>query len=125
MQSSPPIGAITDDYFHNPGYIGKVVTVTGRVTRVITPTSFVLTGQEFDDDSILVLSSRQPVPEGSMVTVTGEVQRFRYTTFSGDYHLPGVDRYRSFNGEEFLIAHAIQDVVTPTPAPAKPSATSS
>jgi hypothetical protein len=74
-EQSPEITDITEDYFSNPSYLGKTVTVTGDVTRVITPASFVLTGDEYDDDSILVLSAQHlDVRQGEQITVTGEVQ---------------------------------------------------
>ena len=117
VQQSPDITDITEDYFSNPSYLGKTVTVTGDVTRVITPASFVLTGEEYDDDSILVLSAQHlDVREGEQVTVTGEVQRFEYTAYEGGYGLDDDDGYIEFAGEEFLVAARPGGPASPAPS---------
>lgn len=105
VQPSPPVGAITDPYFSNDAYIGRTVTVTARVSKVITDRSFVLTGEEYGDDSLLVLSAPGIEAErGEEVTVTGVVRTFTYGAYFNDYDLGGADSYEDFDAEEFLVA---------------------
>lgn len=105
VQPSPEIGAITDPYFSNDDYIGRTVTVTAEVTQVITDRSFVLTGDEYGDDSLLVLSAAGIDAErGKDVTVTGVVGKFAYDAYAAEYDLGGADSYAGFDAEEFLVA---------------------
>jgi hypothetical protein len=105
LRPSPEIGAITDPFFSNDAYIGRTVTVTAEVTKVITDRSFVLTGDEYGDDSILVLSAPDIDAErGKEVTVTGVVRKFTYGAYFDDYDLGGADSYEDFDAEEFLEA---------------------
>ncbi len=105
LRPSPAIGAITDPYFSNDDYIGRTVTVTATVSKVITDRSFVLTGDEYGDDSILVLSAPGIAAErGRQVTVTGVVSTFTYGAYFDDYDLGGADSYEDFDAEEFLVA---------------------
>ncbi|UQU62609.1 hypothetical protein COUCH_26720 [Couchioplanes caeruleus] len=113
LRPSPAVGAITDPYFGNDDYIGRTVTVTATVSKVITERSFVLTGNEYGDDSILVLSAPGIEAEpGKQVTVTGVVRKFTYGAYFDDYDLGGADSYEDFDAEEFLVATG-----TPSPGP--------
>lgn len=117
-EQSPEITDITEEAFGDAHYIGQTVTVTGKVTRIITPTSFVLTGEEYDDDSILVLSAGEYDPElYAPLTVTGEVQRFEYPNYRG-YELDDEDSYVEFNGREFIVAGPPRSPVPSIPTPA-------
>lgn len=116
-EQSPEISDITEEAFGDAHYIGQTVTVTGKVTRIITPTSFVLTGDEYDDDSILVLSAGEYDPVlYDPLTVTGEVQRFQYPNYRG-YELDDEDSYVDFNGREFIVAGPARSSSASAPAP--------
>ncbi|MDY7088525.1 MAG: hypothetical protein SYR96_25905 [Actinomycetota bacterium] len=105
LRPSPEVGAVTDPYFGNDDYIGRTVTLTATVTKVITDRSFVLTGNEYGDDSILVLSAPGIDAEsGKQVTVTGVVSTFSYEHYLDDYGLGSADAYQEFDAEEFLVA---------------------
>jgi hypothetical protein len=117
-ERSPEITDITEDLFGNAHYVGQTVTVTGKVTRIITPTSFILTGDEYDDDSILVLSAGKYDPElYRQLTVTGEVQRFNYPDYRG-YELDDDDAYGEFIGKEFIVAGPPRGTESAKPSPA-------
>lgn len=120
-EQSPEITDITEDNFDEAFYVGRTVSLTGTVTKVITPTSFVLTGREYDDDSILVLSAEDAtVRRGQQITVTGEVQRFRYPNYRG-YELDDDDSYGEYDGEEFLVASGISEASAPPSNPPRVS----
>jgi hypothetical protein len=100
-----PGPAASTNYFGDASFIGRTVTVGGIVTRVITETSFVLDTRDFGDESLLVLCApSREVAVGYRVSVSGNVQKFDYSAYAGDYALaPDADRYRDFAAEEFLV----------------------
>lgn len=117
-ERSPEITDIADDYFGNADFIGRTVTVAGEVTRVITSRSFVLTGDEYGDGSLLVLNAAgMDVEVGETVEVTGNVQKFGYQTYRDEYRLDEDPRtYAEFNGEEFLVAMGADASPGPSPS---------
>ncbi|MEV4703170.1 hypothetical protein [Actinoplanes sp. NPDC049316] len=93
------------------------VTVTAEVSKVITDRSFVLTGEEYGDDSLLVLSAPGIEAErGEEVTVTGVVGKFAYGAYFNDYDLGSADSYEDFDAEEFLVATGGGPGTDPSPS---------
>ncbi|WP_199430532.1 hypothetical protein [Qaidamihabitans albus] len=98
-----------DDYFADDQYVGEEVTVSANVTEVIDPQSFVLAGEDYGDDSLLVLSGKdaRKVQEGDVVKVTGTVREFDYENYRADYALGAADLYTPYDTEEFLVADSV------------------
>jgi hypothetical protein len=107
-----PGPAASTNYFGDASFIGRTVTVGGIVTRVITETSFVLDTRDFGDESLLVLCApSREVAVGYRVSVSGNVQKFDYSAYTGEYALASdADRYRDFAGEEFLVTSAAMKI---------------
>jgi hypothetical protein len=65
-------------YFTDDRFIGQQVTLSATVTSIVSPTSFVLNGREWGDDSVLVVSADDMgnLREDSVVQVTGTVKQF-------------------------------------------------
>ncbi|WP_212990840.1 hypothetical protein [Actinoplanes auranticolor] len=104
-EASPEIGDITDAYFGGPSYVGRTVTVLGTVTRVVGPSSFVLDGREYGDDTLLVISApARSVEAGQQVEVTGVVRQFDYEIYRDGYGLADPGLYGDFEREEVLVA---------------------
>lgn len=103
IPATPSVEIGTTRYFDDPSFVGKPVSLTGTVTRVITATSFVVDARDHGDDSVLVLSRpRTDVVEGSTVAVDGRVEVFHYATFVDGFQLASEAQYRDFIGEEFV-----------------------
>lgn len=110
--SPPPAatgqGEVSDDFFTEPTYLGQTVTVTATVTAVLGSTSFVLGGDQYGDESLLVVSAQDmTVGSGDQVRVTGTVERFGYGAYADRFGLAeDATDYVPFEGEEFLVASA-------------------
>jgi hypothetical protein len=103
-EASPDIGDITDDYFQDPSYVGQTVTVRGTVTRVVGPSSFLLDGREYGDDTLLVISApAMDVEVGRQVDVTGVVRQFDYEIYRDGFGLADPGLYGDFEQEEVLV----------------------
>lgn len=117
-EASPEVEDIADDYFGNDEYLGETVTISAEVTNVITGTSFVVAGEGYGDESLLVISTT-PMPnvqEGQTESFTGTVQQFNYDEYAGDYGLDADEgEYESYGEEEFLL---VDGGATPSPSPA-------
>lgn len=103
----PPVtGEVSDDFFAEPGYLGQTVTVTATVDAVLGPTSFVVGGGQYADESLLVVSAEGlTVESGDHVRVTGTVERFGYGAYADRFGLAeDATDYVPFEGEEFLVA---------------------
>ncbi|SFQ73073.1 hypothetical protein SAMN05421810_11537 [Amycolatopsis arida] len=99
-----------DDYFGTNEYVGETVTVSAAVTDVINPRAYVLGGQAYGDESLLVLyaEGNQDVREGTTVRATGTVRQFRHADYVEPYGLVDEGRVAGFADEEFLVADRIQ-----------------
>ncbi|PXY22661.1 hypothetical protein [Prauserella muralis] len=98
-----------NDYFGDEQYVGQTVTVSANVTNVLNQRSFVLSGEDYGDDSLLVVArkARKNVQEGDVVQVTGKVRQFRYDQYNQDFALGEADLYSPYDSEEFLVANRI------------------
>jgi hypothetical protein len=104
-EASPEIGDITDEYFGDASYVGKTVTVQGTVTALVGPSSFMLDGRQYGDDTLLVISApAMDVEVGEQVDVTGVVRQFDYEIYKDGYGLSDPGLYGGFDGEEVLVA---------------------
>jgi hypothetical protein len=122
-QASPDIGDITDDYFGGPSYVGRTVTVQGNVTRVVGPSSFVLDGKGYGDDTLLVISApSMDVEIGEQVDVTGVVRQFDYEIYRDGYGLADPGLYGDFDQEEVLVAGGAAGSGNPSAPGQSPSA---
>jgi hypothetical protein len=101
----PPTGSTAPDYFGTTDFIGRTVTVSGTVTRVITDTSFELDTREYGDDSLLVLCEPgRAVSVGDRERISGNVQRFLYDEYAAEHDLADdAAAYAEFTGERFLV----------------------
>ncbi|GAB3658244.1 hypothetical protein [Glycomyces tarimensis] len=101
-----------DDYFSDEEYIGDTVTVSAEVTDVLTATSFELAGEEYADESLLVLTEQEiAVAEGDIVQVIGTVEEsFRYDDYVDQYNLDEPEPYERYGDEEFLTAERIETI---------------
>lgn len=113
-----------DDWFDTNDYIGEKVTVSSTVLSTLSSHAFVLAGEEYGDDSLLVLtkSDISDLVPGMAVQVTGTVRTFTYSEYVDPYGLDAVDPalFEPYEEEEFLAAKKIDktiDTATPT-APA-------
>lgn len=110
-QTSPPAsatgpGEVSDDFFTEPTYLGQTVTVTATVTAILGPTSFVVGGEQYGDESLLIVSAPEmEIGTGDRVRVTGSVERFGYGAYAERFGLAeDATDYVPFEGEEFLVA---------------------
>jgi hypothetical protein len=100
----PVTGSAAPDYFGTTDFIGKTVTVSGTVTRVITDTSFELDTRDYGDDSLLVLCEPgRAVSPTDRVQISGNVQKFTYDEYATEHHLADEATYAAFTGERFLM----------------------
>ncbi len=103
-EPSPELGDITDDYFSDASYVGRTVTVEGTVREVISRSSFVLAGEQYGDESLLVISAPTlDVEVGRHVEVTGVVRTFGHENYADGYDLADDTDYTEFDGEEMLV----------------------
>ncbi|MBB4693550.1 hypothetical protein [Paractinoplanes abujensis] len=107
-QDSPTQGSTTapanSNFFGDTYFIGRTVTITGIVTRVITEQSFVLDTRDFGDESLLVLCEpSRDVAAGDRIHLSGNVQKFVYGAYAEQYGLSTDAAYKMFAGEEFLV----------------------
>lgn len=73
------------DFFFDPGlYVGREVTVTGYVSRVIAPAAFRMAGERFEERGILVVSNGDlsSLEDDDLVQVTGTVRWFDREAFA-------------------------------------------
>ena len=98
-----------NDYFGPDGLVGQEVTVSAEVTDVFGGKAFELGGEDYGDDSLLVLSGKdvQDVKMGDVVQVTGTVRDFTYDEYAADYGLADPGPYTPYGDEEFLVAKDI------------------
>ncbi|SFA74613.1 hypothetical protein SAMN05216266_101190 [Amycolatopsis marina] len=98
-----------ENIFHDEEYIGQQVTVTATVTDVIGPNSFAIGGQEYGEDSLLVLTEQGTVDvhKGEVAHVTGTVERFTFADYADLYGLDDERAYEAYHDKQILIAEDI------------------
>jgi hypothetical protein len=105
-------------YFASDGYVGQQVTVTAPVDVVLDDRAVVLSGEQYGDESLLVLAEPDQLnaADGDIVTVTGTVRTFNFDEYQERYGLADATMYEVYADEEFLMADKVEKV-TVTPAP--------
>lgn len=105
-----------EDYFGSDDFVGETVTLSAEVTDVLSPRSFELAGDDWGDDSLLVLTQQQAdVQEGDVIQVTGTVEEgFTYDDNVDPYALGDAGIYGAYDEENFL-ASATVDKTVETP----------
>lgn len=99
-----------EDWFSTEQYVGEKVTVSSTVLRTLSAQAFVLAGEDYGDDSLLVLSKNEMsnLEPGMEIKVTGVVRVFNYDEYVEPYGLYGAGPlYEPFESEEFLVAKKI------------------
>jgi hypothetical protein len=84
--------------------IGRTVTVSGKIIRILTTESFVMATDEFGDLSLLVLSKTATgLVKGQTLTLDGNVQLFSYEAYRAQYALSDRQAYAPFEGEKIIV----------------------
>lgn len=106
------VEAITENYFDDNEFVGQTVTVSAEVSRVLSPQSFQLAGDDWGDDSLLVVSAdNADVQEGEVVEVTGQVHdAFAHDSVAQDIDLAGPGLYGGYVGENYLAADTVRKI---------------
>ncbi|MBE9212395.1 hypothetical protein IQ247_06670 [Plectonema cf. radiosum LEGE 06105] len=99
-------------------YIGQTVTIRSNAINKISPATFAVTDDDFfGGDTILVVNATgetQPLPEGTELQITGEVQNFATADINQKYKLELDSKdYQTFEGKPAMIAQSI----APAPKP--------
>jgi hypothetical protein len=99
-----------ENIFHDEEYIGQTVTVTAKVTGVIGAKSFAIGGQEYGEDSLLVLTEKgtADVHKGEVAHVTGKVERFTFDDYVDLYGLDDERDFEAYHDKQILIAESIR-----------------
>lgn len=106
-----------DQYFADGDeFVGKTVTVSAEVSEVLGPKSFVINGDDWGDDSLLVLSAEEAssLQEDELVRVTGTVQEFTYDTYATNYGLVDAGLYEPYGTEKFIGATSVDQTTAGT-----------
>jgi hypothetical protein len=106
------VGDLTqEEAFYEGKYLGRTVTVSAAVYEVRGPLSFELSGGDYGDEPVLVLSE-QPVSvvAGEVVRVTGTVGQLHESLPSDK--LPYVQRglYPAYDTEAYLFDADVEEV---------------
>ncbi|NJN07244.1 MAG: hypothetical protein HC874_10130 [Richelia sp. SL_2_1] len=93
-------------------YVGQTVTIRSNAINKISPATFAVTDDDFfGGDSILVVNATgetQPLPEGTELQITGEVQKFATGDVNQKYKLELDSKdYQTFEGKPAIIAKSI------------------
>jgi hypothetical protein len=66
-----------DQYFYEGEYLGQVVTISGAVTAVIGERTFEIDGEDYGEDSLLVITAEPgAVAVGDVLRITGTVGQY-------------------------------------------------
>ncbi|MBF2015910.1 MAG: hypothetical protein IGS23_12050 [Rivularia sp. T60_A2020_040] len=92
--------------------VGQTVTIRTDVINKISPATFAVTNDDFfGGDSILIVNATgetQPLPQGTELQITGEVQKFAAGDVSQKYKLELDSKdYQTFEGKPAIIAKSI------------------
>ena len=119
------VGATAGEIADDPdGFIGRWVSVSGEISRVVSPTAFLLGGDEFvGDDELLVVGAdipavqekalqRGPIAQDDIMGVIGPVREFELAAVERELGTDLDDAtFEPYDGRPFVLA---QDVhVTP------------
>jgi hypothetical protein len=119
------VGATAGEIADDPdGFIGRWVSLGGEISRVVSPTAFLLGGDDFvGDDELLVVGAnipavqekaleRGPVAEDDIVGVIGPVREFELAAVERDLGTDLDDAtFEPYEGRPFVLAQDVR--VTP------------
>jgi hypothetical protein len=100
----------------NSKLIGKTVTVSGEIEKVISPKAFIIEGDRFFNDPELLVAnlSGSPIVNDSNIQVTGTVRQFSKSEIEKQFNLKLTQELAAeFRGKPVLIAIAL--TLTPEP----------
>lgn len=88
------------------------MTVSAEVADVLPPPSFQLAGDDWGDDSLLLVSANNAeVQEGEVVEVTGQVRdEFAHDSIAQNFALADPGLYGRYRGENFLAADTVKKI---------------
>jgi uncharacterized protein YdeI (BOF family) len=96
-------------------FLGRTVTLTGEVERVISPTAFMLDNNEvLGEDDLLVVSAKPAnnITEDSRVQVTGTVRKLTTTELDREFNLGPAKEYEVYVQKQPGIVAQTTQVVT-------------
>ncbi|MDR7301442.1 hypothetical protein [Haloactinomyces albus] len=102
-----------EQYFYQGNYLGRTVTISAAVSEVRGPQSFELSGGDFGDDTLLVVTSRPvEIEEGRVVRVTGTAGQLHYSFPSEQ--VPYIQRglYAKYATEAYLYEASVEPLST-------------
>jgi len=116
--SSPGTDTTVSEVANEPNadLIGKTVTVSGEVEKVISPKAFTIEGDQlFNDPELLVVSTKEfPIIKDTLVQVTGRVRQLLVSEIESKFDLDLTQEFEvEFKGKPVLIATAV--ALTPHP----------
>jgi hypothetical protein len=117
-QSDGPAGTTLSEITNEPNadLVGKTVTVSGEVEKVIGPKAFTIEGDKlFNDPEVLVISATgSPIIEDTLVQVTGTLRKFVGAEIEQEFDLNLAQELEvEFRDKPVLIATAV--ALTPRP----------
>ncbi|HWR46592.1 MAG TPA: hypothetical protein VN327_03070 [Pseudonocardiaceae bacterium] len=68
-----------EQYFYQEPYLGRTVTVSAAVSKVLGPRVFTLSGADSGDDVLVVTGQPVKVAKGQVVRVTGTVGQVHHS----------------------------------------------
>lgn len=111
---------ITEEVSENfESYVGETVTVRSNALEKLSPTTFVLSDQQFwgGDNIVVVNASGEPqvLPDDAEIQVTGEVREFVLADIESEYgvDLGDEDLYVEYENQPAIIAESM--AVSPDP----------
>jgi hypothetical protein len=106
--AGPERGVTVDEvqenqYFYEGEYLGQVVTVSGAVTKTISNRTFEIDGEDYGEDSLLVITAEPvAVAEGDVLRVTGTVGQYHRVMESEEPIYNQSERYEKYETEAVL-----------------------
>jgi hypothetical protein len=98
-----------DQYFYEGEYLGQVVTVSGAVTEVISDRTFEIDGEDYGEDSLLVITAEPvTVAVGDVLRITGTVGQYHRVMESETPIYNESERYEKYETEAVLHDASVQ-----------------
>jgi hypothetical protein len=102
-----------EEYFYQGDYLGRTVTVSAKISDVLAPGVFELSGGDFRDTKLLVVTDQPAeVSEDEVVRVTGTVGQLHTSVPSEGVPYIQQDPYTRYETKPYLY----QATVEPLPA---------
>lgn len=102
------------DVFETPSaYLGRNVTLRGRVQSVLEPNAFTIGGDEAGEQILIIGRTSTPVTENAIVRVSGTVREFSRDTISREAGLDlDADRYADWAGRPSVLANEVTPIAS-------------